>query len=286
MGAGEGDSFRTTVVILLMAFVLAGALASGITGKADARANINNYLSKGPNDFYPSGYDREGPMKLAIDTVGWNATRIAGNLGIGNGSVRTFDQASTYETDYPDKGFMCGDVSAQPWIPGLKTEPPQVEEAADENATGEVTDDRALQWENVTGRNIFSNVSGDDSGAAGRGFTGGTDNKTVNRTGEDAINQSGRLASNITNITNATNASNATNATNKTAPVNTEQARAAGENLAFAAYHPVQYLRPVKDVLYEHPLATSGTAYCELLGFETPAGYPVNVGMKCTGYGY
>ncbi len=58
------------------------------------------------------------------------------------------------------------------------------------------------------------------------------------------------------------------------------------ENLTYAAYHPIQYLNPVRDILYEHPLATSGTAYCELLGFETPSGDLVNVGMKCTGYGY
>ncbi len=70
------------------------------------------------------------------------------------------------------------------------------------------------------------------------------------------------------------------------APVNTEQAKAVSENLTYAAFHPIQYLSPVKDIMYEHPLSTSGTAYCELLGFVPPAGPPVNVGMKCTGYGY
>jgi hypothetical protein len=278
MGVRMGSSFRITVLFLFVAFVLAGALAVSLVEKASARADINSYVSNGPNGFYPSGHDRPGPAKLVIDTVGWNATRIAGNLGIGNGSVKTFDRTSTYDVEYPDKGFMAGDVSTQPWIPGLKTEPPQVEEAAEENATGDVTGDHAMPAENLAGQDAFGNVSRYDIRAAGQNATAGAENETGNHTGEDAYNESGRFAANNTTANNTT--------TNRTAPVNTPEARAAGENMTFAANHPIRYLRPVKDILYEHPLSTSGTAYCELLGFVPPAGSPVNVGMKCTGYGY
>jgi hypothetical protein len=233
MGREAGGTFSLFHVALAIAVIVMTAVAFLFAGEDAARADIRNYL-KGPNLFYPSGSDRPGPVNLTIQTAGWNATRIAGNVGIGNGSVRTFDRTSTFDVEYPVNAFMCGDVSTQPWIPGLKTEVPQAEAAAEENATGEVT-------------------------------------------GEGAFDRSGRFA---------TNASSATNATNITAPVNTEQVKAAGEDLTFAAYHPINYLSPVKDVLYEHPLATSGTTYCELLGFVPPAGPPVNVGMKCTGYGY
>lgn len=231
-----GDSFRITVAVLLVAFALAGALAASLAGKAEARANIQDYL-KGPNLFYPARHDVNGtPTKFVIDTIGWNATRIAGNVGIGNGSVRTFDQTSTFDVEYPENEFMCGDVSTQPWVPGLKTEAPQVEAAAEESATGDVTGDRALPEEKVTSPDIPGNVS--------------------------------QYA--------PANAS----------PANTEQARDVSENLTYAVFHPIQYLSPVKDIMYEHPLSTSGTAYCQLLGFVPPSGPPVNVGMKCTGYGY
>ncbi len=73
--------------------------------------------------------------------------------------MRTFDQTSTFDVEYPENEFMCGDVSTQPWVPGLKTEPPQVEEAAEESATGDVTSDRALPGESVTSRDISGNVS-------------------------------------------------------------------------------------------------------------------------------
>ncbi len=56
MGDRVGSSFRITVAVLMVAFALAGALAAGLTGKAEARANIQDYL-KGPNLFYPAKHD-------------------------------------------------------------------------------------------------------------------------------------------------------------------------------------------------------------------------------------
>ena len=274
MGVWVGDSFRITVAVLLVAFALAGALAAGLTGKAEARANILDYL-KGPNLFYPARHDLNGSStKFVIDTLGWNATRIAGNVGIGNGSVKTFDQTSTYDVEYPQNEFMCGDVSTQPWVPGLKTQAPPVEEAAEESATGDVTSDRTPPGETVTSPAIVTSPGSADSVSryvprfTGQDATGGAENQASGPAGEHASNESGRHA--LANV----------------APANTEQARAGGENLTYAAYHPIQYLSPVKDLMYEHPLSTSGTAYCQLLGFLPQAGPPVNVGMKCTGYGY
>lgn len=274
MGGAVGIALKPVLAVCVAIAIVTIACIGPLSGKAAARANIQDYL-KGPNLFYPRFHDVNGSStKFVIDTVGWNATRIAGNVGIGDGSVKTFDQTSTFDVEYPENEFMCGDVSTQPWVPGLKTEAPQVEAAAEESATGDVTAERTEPEENVaspaiaTGPAIPGNVSRNAPRFTGQDVAGGAENKTGNSAGEDAVNESGRYAP-----------ANA-------ALANTEQARAVSENLTYAAFHPIQYLSPVKDVMYEHPLSTSGTAYCELLGFVPPAGPPVNVGMKCTGYGY
>ena len=216
MIGNTGGIARIVVAVFIAAAIVAGGCAGAITGKVAARANINDYLSKGPNEFYPARHDVNGSMaKQVIDVLGWNATSIDGNVGIGDGSVSVFDLTGTHEVDYPDNAFMCGDVSTQLWQP-------------DGNTT--------------------------------------------------ASNDSGNVTMPTGNLSTGEEGQNATS--------NLEQADDEGENLTYTAYHPIQYLSPVKDILYEHPLATPGTAYCELLGFEIPSGEKVNVGMKCTGYGY
>ncbi len=136
MGGAVGRALILILAVCTAVAIVTIACAGPLAGKAEARANIQDYL-KGPDLFYPRFHDVNGSStKLVIDTVGWNATRIAGNVGIGNGSVKTFDQTHTYDVEYPENEFMCGDVSTQPWVPGLKTEAPQVEAAAAENATG------------------------------------------------------------------------------------------------------------------------------------------------------
>lgn len=52
------------------------------------------------------------------------------------------------------------------------------------------------------------------------------------------------------------------------------------------AYHPIMMGRPTDDLLYEHPLVVSGTAYCRLIGLGMPGGGCLNVGMRTLGYGY
>jgi hypothetical protein len=277
MGGVVGGAWRPVLAVLAAIAVVTIACAGPLTGKAEGRADLQNYL-KGPNLFYPARHDVNGTStKFVIDTIGWNATRIAGNVGIGNGSVRTFDQTSTFDVEYPENAFMCGDVSTQPWIPGLKTQAPQVEAAEAEAATGSTEGEAAAPAGNVTAGKISDSINRLALQPALQDATNAGQNETYDRTGSGVFNQSRRGASNATS---------ATNATNVTAPVSKEQATAAFENQTYAAYHPISYLSPVKDILYEHPLSTSGCAYCELLGFETPTGDLVNVGMKCTGYGY
>ena len=272
--------FLSCAAALLIMAALAAACLGGLAGRAGAYADIRNYL-QGPNLFYPAKHDLNGTaVKQVIDVLGWNSTAIDGNVGIGNGSARIFDDTSTFDVEYPAQAFMCADVSAQPWIPGLKTQPPPEEAEAAEAATGSTQGEPVAPEENITYEKTSGNINLFALQPALRNASGSGPNETYNLTAEGAINQSMQGALNATNVTNIIPAAN--NAT----PVSKEQLAAANENQIYDAYHPIQYLRPVRDLLYEHPLSTSGCAYCQLLGFQTTAGELINVGMKATGYGY
>ena len=265
MGGDAGGAWKPFLAVCALAFAITVIFVGPLAGKAAARAELQNYL-QGPNLFYPARYDQPGPTNLTIQTVGWNVTRLAGNVGIGNGSVRTFDQTHTFDVEYPLHEFMCGDVSQQPWIPGLKTEPPKAEAAAEESETGSTAGHNVAPAANATSPELPANASDFAVRQASPDVTGspGTaGNETGNRTRDRAANESRQAAAN-----------------------NMALIRSVNENQAFDAFHPIQYLNPVRDLLYEHPLSTSGCTYCQLLGFQPPAGPPVNVGMKCTGYGY
>jgi hypothetical protein len=99
MGGAVGRELMLVLAVCTAVAIVTLACLGPLAGKVEARADIKNYL-KGPNLFYPSGYDRPGPMNLTIQTIGWNAATIVGNVGIGNGSVRTFDQTGTFDVEY------------------------------------------------------------------------------------------------------------------------------------------------------------------------------------------
>ena len=52
--------------------------------------------------------------------------------------------------------------------------------------------------------------------------------------------------------------------------------------MTFAAYHPIMGRKPVNDLLYEHPFASSISTYCRgSWACATPSGLPDNIGMRC-----
>ncbi|HUL61724.1 MAG TPA: hypothetical protein VLT35_01575 [Methanocella sp.] len=236
---------RRGVALLIAGLALAMAFFYVAAFAAHARINIGDIAGIGPNQYNLPGAKVNGSAtKFVVDTLGWNATRIDGNVGIGDGSVALFDLWRPDEVDYPDDAFMCGDISMQPWTPVLKM-------------PGNVTPAEANATENAT--------------EAGR-------LPEVNATGAEGPNNASQYRFQLADQGADTDV--------EMAPESPENAETEGVSPIYAAYHPIQYLRPVQDIMYEHPLATPGTAYCELLGFTTPSGVPVNVGMKCTGYGY
>ena len=272
MGRGEGRALKLAFVAGTAVVIIAIACAGMLAVKASARADIQNYL-KGPNDFYPSGSGVNGsPVKLVIDTVGWNATRIKGNLGIGDGSVSVFDYASTRDVEYPDWGFMCGDVSTQPWVPGKEHKVAEPAIMAENNTTPKSEN---YNVDSSTGNRNLTPAN------ASIGAIRSNDTGTFNRALDNSENNSGNATGGNTSRT----VSAANNTTEETTG-ESEQNKSDLENVTYSLYHPISYLQPVKDVLSEYPLATPGTAYFELIGFQMPSGALINVGMKCTGYGY
>ncbi len=143
------------ILVCVAAIILTAACAGTLVGKAEARANIQDYF-KGPNDFYPARHDLNGSStKFVIDTIGWNATAVIGNLGIGNASPSIFDLTSTRDVEYPESGFMCGDVSTQPWQPGKKNVAENVTNESEEkkgNATVNATENARESRKRLTGR--------------------------------------------------------------------------------------------------------------------------------------
>jgi hypothetical protein len=80
---------------------------------------------------------------------------------------------------------------------------------------------------------------------------------------------------------NATNQTANQTAVNVTAPGGVSFNRPLND-----PYHPILMGRPVDDLLYEYPLATSINMYARLLGLRMPGGSCLNMGVKCLGYGY
>ncbi|WP_128859893.1 hypothetical protein [Methanocella paludicola] len=90
--------------------------------KAEANANLTAYKTVPPNSWEPMGYNMTGTAPYFIThTLNWSNTRIMGNLGIGDGSVRTLNDTSNRDVNYTDNNFMAADISMAPWDPGRLT---------------------------------------------------------------------------------------------------------------------------------------------------------------------
>jgi hypothetical protein len=86
--------------------------------KASARANLTAYLTVPPNSWEPKGYNVTGSAPwLDVQTVGWNAVKLMGNVGIGDGSFRALNATSNPVVNYSDSYFSAADVSMAPLDP-------------------------------------------------------------------------------------------------------------------------------------------------------------------------
>jgi hypothetical protein len=208
MGVSTGCLLKALAVFFIgMAFLL--VVFTGMEGgRAEARANLTAFTTAPPNSWEPMGYNVTGTAPwLMVQAMGWNAFKLMGNVGIGDGSVRTLNGVSNRDVNYTDNNLMAADVSLAPWDPG-----------------------RLTALSTPPGGNPTEKTEGNATmpGLSGLSFS---------------------------------------------RPLNDP-------------YHPILLGRPVDDLLYEYPLATSVNMYGRLLGLSTPGGPCVNIGVKCLGYGY
>lgn len=122
MGANIGCQLKAIAMIFTL-MVFSSAMFTGMQAeKAEANANLTAYKTVPPNSWEPMGYNMTGTAPYFIThTLNWSNTRIMGNVGIGDGSVRTLNDTSNREVNYTDNNFMAADISMAPWDPGRLT---------------------------------------------------------------------------------------------------------------------------------------------------------------------
>ncbi len=222
--------------------------------KVEARANLMKYTSVPPNGWEPVGYKVNGTAeKYIVDTLGWNAVKIMGNVGIGDGSVRTLNNSSNQDITYTDNYFIAGDVSSAPWDQSRLTSAPPLVPAAE--AT------------NATQKNVSASgtASAQDNSSALLKIPGIQKLEYPDGALAEPKNTSTPEAKNVSQADTGN----------------------AGRTIALNdQYHSLLLGRPVDDLMYEYPLAPSVSAYFKLVGVPMPGGNCAQFSMKCIGYGY
>ncbi len=123
MGVSIGYRLKWAAVFFIVSIVFLMAIAGTQPAKVEARANLTAYASTPPGSWEPMGYNVNGTAPwLAIQTLGYNATTILGNVGIGNGGVKTLNNTSNRDVNYTEDNLIAADVSTAPWDPGRLAE--------------------------------------------------------------------------------------------------------------------------------------------------------------------
>jgi hypothetical protein len=212
-----------------------------------------------------------------------------GNVGIGDGSERVLNNSSNQNVDYTANNFMAADISMAPlnssrltsatplYSTSTASSPENQTTSAEENTTSNST----------TGTNTTSTSSSIPSIAQI-----GNVNLVMPNTNNAALNELQKISfDNNNNSLPSENesAGNASGNTSTTAANNTTSSVFSNIGPTTPlndAYHSIIMGRPVDDLLYEYPLATSVTMYARLVGLPMPCGSCANIGIRCLGYGY
>jgi len=254
---GVSSLRKLSAFLIFVVALAAGIGVAHMSGKANARADIQDYLNQGPEDFEPSGWDQNGTaINDVIDVLGWNATMAMGNVGIGNGSLAALNDTSTSGVDYTNEYLTSGDISTAPLSAGgAGISGDQTNESADNSSSVEAPKNGSVEDASLTGVNESSHPAS-------------------NETGNPAPNQSGNQSVEPGNAT-------------KSPPAGAGNiSETDAENLTYVSSHPITFGRPLHDLFTEGPLSTVGTTYVRLVGLRMPSGQLLNVAMKCSGYGY
>ena len=117
MKGGVGFHLKALAFVLVFTVLLLTAFTCTQQEKASAAANLTAYMSVVCPNWEPMGYNITGTAPwLDVQTLGWNAVKIGGNVGIGDGSYRTLKNTSTPDTKFADTGseMMAADISMAP----------------------------------------------------------------------------------------------------------------------------------------------------------------------------
>lgn len=275
MGVSIGSRLKAVAMIIVLSALFLAAFAGTQPEKACARANLTAYLTVPPTDWEPLGYNLTGTAPwFIVQSLGWNAVKIRGNVGIGDGSMRSLNLTSNENISYIPDNFMAADVSMAPLNAGRLSSFQQAANVSAANnamaiqANASATN--ASQASNNTGHAMLS-----IPGIAKLNFAPAIQNESYRQQVNDASLQR----------TNDTGTQQANNTTAQPAIVTTQPTT--GYKMALNdPYHSILMGRPVDDLLYEYPLSQSITMYSRLTGLMMPCGCPANIGMRCCGYGY
>jgi hypothetical protein len=206
------------------------------------------------------GYNLTGTAPwLDVQTIGWNAVKIMGNVGIGDGSVRALNATSNPNINYTGAYLMAADVSMAPLDPSRMTGYGLPAAAA-----------------NQTNKSAEKNVSTSND-------TSTIPNNSHALVSIPAIDRL-HFDDNLSGLNNETKGNytgeQKANITSQIGPPG------AGTMVLNDPYHSILMGRPVDDLLYEDPLILPITTYARLVGFRLPNGCCVNIGTRCLSYGY
>lgn len=263
-----GYLLKVTAAFVIVTLLLV-TFAGTVMGKADARADINNYIGQPPNSWEPSQHGTNGTAcKLCCDNcAGWDHMKGLGNVGIGNGSTAVFGTKDGGSSNYTDQYFMADDIS---------TVPPDGYDSAGVNQISASGLNSGL---GLVNKNAISPGEMDNSTLA---------NDTAANTTSIINNSSGNNTTGNGSIINSSPSSASATmpgiSTGSTHP-NLSSLRFSDDGAADTR-HTINLGKPVDDLINEHPFATSVSMYGRLTGLMTPGGIPVNIGMRALGYGY
>jgi hypothetical protein len=124
MSCGIGYRLKAAAALVAIIILLLSAFTCTQAGKADARASLLAYTTKDPNGWEMGGFNVTGTAaNYTVTTLGWNATRLMGNVGLGDGSVYALKSLSNPGVNFSEHLFMSGDISTSPWDPSRIVRP-------------------------------------------------------------------------------------------------------------------------------------------------------------------
>ncbi len=154
MGIGPYRHLKAPAIIFFVVFI--AWLISAQAMPAEARANLTAYTTATPNSWQMKGFNVSGSAPLFIrDTLGWNSTKMLGNVGLGNGSLQALNASSNRVIEYTEQNTIAADISTAPFDPSRLTSVSLTGAGLEPGYRRNVSEERyesETGQENVTGR--------------------------------------------------------------------------------------------------------------------------------------